>query len=361
MPYGHRTYGGITPPACDTFILPVHSHVHSYIDTFHIFLFICIIIRIRIFTIYLIHRTTATRQNTTRHLPRNQLIAIAVILGGLVVLLAFFTQSMRLKMSIDEDLVIVKSEVHASGDGSPRQSGEERDLLLQVHSGQLTIIQCGIPAHQPASSRRAQAAPGELHAVVAGQTSVKAPERDAFEKHLLISFPVTLYMDQTFLQLDSLCMGTAWAVSQSYPWEQGLYVGGLETAKVNLTLRIYSNQWHMYAGLAILNPNRPVRVRCLSLQSLSRTHVKRYAKSATELFKLMLAGGNGTEEDKKAFGARVEWGGKVIFGLGGEKKKRRPISLSEDVLDRLSSTISVATTTAMATTHKGNNPPNTLP
>ncbi|KIL54306.1 hypothetical protein M378DRAFT_1058949 [Amanita muscaria Koide BX008] len=128
-------------------------------------------------------------------------------------------------------------------------------------------------------------------------------------------------------------MGTAWAVSQSYPWEQGLYVGGLETAKVNLTLRIYSNQWHMYAGLAILNPNRPVRVRCLSLQSLSRTHVKRYAKSATELFKLMLAGGNGTEEDKKAFGARVEWGGKVIFGLGGEKKKRRPILLSEDVLD----------------------------
>jgi hypothetical protein len=43
-------------------------------------------------------------------------------------------------MSIDEDLVIV-----ASGDGSPRQSGEERDSLLQVHSGQLTIIQRGIP------------------------------------------------------------------------------------------------------------------------------------------------------------------------------------------------------------------------
>ncbi|KAM6499938.1 hypothetical protein JOM56_005446 [Amanita muscaria] len=91
--------------------------------------------------------------------------------------------------------------------------------------------------------------------------------------------------------------------------------------------------------------------------SLSRTHVKRYAKSATELFKLILAGGNGTEGDKKAFGARVEWGGKVIFGLGGEKKKRRPILLSEDVLDRLSSTISVATTTAMATTHKAEQSP----
>ncbi|KAM6491870.1 hypothetical protein JOM56_012729, partial [Amanita muscaria] len=124
-----------------------------------------------------------------------------------------------------------------------------------------------------------------------------------------------------------LSMGTAWAASQSYPWEKGLYVGGLETAKVNLrvTLRIYSNQWHLYAGLAILNPS-------------ARLQINRYvyAKSATELFKLILAGGNGTEGDKKAFGARVEWGGKVIFGLGGEKKKRRPILLSEDVLDRLS-------------------------
>ncbi|KAM6492009.1 hypothetical protein JOM56_012647, partial [Amanita muscaria] len=127
-----------------------------------------------------------------------------------------------------------------------------------------------------------------------------------------------------------LSMGTAWAASQSYPWEKWLYVGGLETAKVNLTLRIYSNQWHLYAGLAILNPS-------------AHLQINQYTKSTTELFKLILAGGNGTEGDKKAFGARVEWGGKVIFGLGGEKKKRRPILLSEDVLDRLSSTISVAT------------------
>lgn len=70
-------------------------------------------------------------------------------------------------MSIDEDFIIVEPEVHASGDGSPRQSGEERDSLLQAHSGQPTIIQRGIPAHQPvagSSSRRAQQAPGELGA-----------------------------------------------------------------------------------------------------------------------------------------------------------------------------------------------------
>lgn len=58
-----------------------------------------------------------------------------------------------------------------------------------------------------------------------------------------------------------LSMGTAWTSSQSYPWEQGLYVGGLETVKVNLTLRIYSNQWHVYAGLAILNPSAQIQIK----------------------------------------------------------------------------------------------------
>src|ERR1700761_243872 len=72
-------------------------------------------------------------------------------------------------------------------------------------------------------------------------------------------------------------MGTAWAARQPYPWEHGAYVGGIETAKVNLTLRIYSNQWHVYAGLAILNPS-------------ARAQIDQFARSATELFTLMLAG-----------------------------------------------------------------------
>ena len=75
-------------------------------------------------------------------------------------------------------------------------------------------------------------------------------------------------------------MGTAWASALSYPWEQGLYVGGIETAKVNITLRIYSNAWHVYAGLAILNPSAKIQI-------------DQYASSATDLFKLMLAGGSG--------------------------------------------------------------------
>ena len=117
-------------------------------------------------------------------------------------------------------------------------------------------------------------------------------------------------------------MGTAWSAAQSYPWEQGLYVGGIETAKVNLTLRIYSNAWHVYAGLAILNP-------------AARIQIDRYAASATELFKMMLEGGNGSDEEKKRFRDRVEWGRKTVFGeVDHQAKRRRPILLSADILDR---------------------------
>src|SRR6266540_954722 len=125
-------------------------------------------------------------------------------------------------------------------------------------------------------------------------------------------------------------MGTAWFSAKAYPWEQGLYVGGIETAKVNITLRIYSNAWHVYAGLAILNPD-------------ARIQIDRFAASATELFKMMLEGGTGGDEEKRKFKERVEWARQVVFGdmLDGggadnAKKRRRPILLSEDVLDRFS-------------------------
>lgn len=125
-------------------------------------------------------------------------------------------------------------------------------------------------------------------------------------------------------------MGTAWYSAQSYPWEQGLYVGGIETAKVNITLRIYSNAWHVYAGLAILNPD-------------ARTQIDRYAASATELFKMMLEGGNGGVEAKKKFNERVEWAREIVFGdmldngnASTVKKRRRAILLSADVLDQFS-------------------------
>ena len=142
-----------------------------------------------------------------------------------------------------------------------------------------------------------------------------------------------------------ISMGTAWASTEAYPWEQGLYVGGIETAKVNLTLRIYSNAWHVYAGLAILNPS-------------ARTQIHQYAKSASELFKLMLSGGSGSLEDKVKFKERVQWARRTVFGRGGtiiedgwangsttspsdsprspSPTKRKPILLSASILDKFS-------------------------
>lgn len=122
-------------------------------------------------------------------------------------------------------------------------------------------------------------------------------------------------------------MGTAWASASSYPWEQGLYVGGIETVKVNLTLRIYSNAWHVYAGLAILNPS-------------ARTQIDQYAKSSSELFKLMLQGGAGDAEAARKLQERVEWGRETVFGnwnkVGLGSSTRQPILLSAEVLDRFS-------------------------
>lgn len=126
-------------------------------------------------------------------------------------------------------------------------------------------------------------------------------------------------------------MGTAWASAQSYPWEQGLYVGGIETVKVNLALRIYSNAWHVYADLAILNPS-------------ARIQIDQYATSATELFKLMLQGGAGSTDAARQFRERIEWARKVVFGewdaeqppSDDKRASRRPILLSAEVLDRFS-------------------------
>ncbi|UKZ79144.1 hypothetical protein TrVFT333_006894 [Trichoderma virens FT-333] len=74
-----------------------------------------------------------------------------------------------------------------------------------------------------------------------------------------------------------LSMGKAWHANTQYPWELSRYVGGIENVKMNIMLRIYSQKWHVYAGLAILNPE-------------ARKQVAQYAKSVTELYKLMLEG-----------------------------------------------------------------------
>ncbi|OJA07871.1 hypothetical protein AZE42_08267, partial [Rhizopogon vesiculosus] len=207
----------------------------------------------------------------------------------------------------------------------------------------------------------------KVGAIVSGQTSVKAPEKDAFEKYLpqdvdIVSIhslhgptvspegqPLVLIQvrapDSSLHVVESifrcfgsrfvyltyeehdlvtanvqavthaafLTMGTAWAGQRSYPWEQGQYVGGIETVKVNIMLRIYSNKWHVYAGLAILNPS-------------ARIQIDQYSSSAAELFKLMLAG------DEDGLRARVYKAREQVFG--SVKAERAPIFLTEDVLDQ---------------------------
>ena len=110
-----------------------------------------------------------------------------------------------------------------------------------------------------------------------------------------------------------LSMGTAWYANSQFPWETDRYVGGIDNVKVNLMLRIYSNRWHVYAGLAILNPAAKIQIR-------------QYADSVTELFKLMLGG------HREELGKRVKTAGAAVFIAQKDEK----LLLRDDVLDRFS-------------------------
>ena len=110
----------------------------------------------------------------------------------------------------------------------------------------------------------------------------------------------------------------AWYKSAAYPWETARYVSGIEVIKVNITLRIYSAKWHVYAGLALLNPSAQIQIQ-------------QYATSTTELFKLMVEG------KEAELSARIWDARKKVFGLDKEETgERAPILLSEDVLDQFS-------------------------
>ena len=93
-------------------------------------------------------------------------------------------------------------------------------------------------------------------------------------------------------------------------------MSGIEVVKVNITLRIYANKWHVYAGLAILNPS-------------ARVQIDQFATSTTELFKLMLAG------DAAALRARVYAAREKVFLRAGAKDTA-PILLASELLDQFS-------------------------
>jgi prephenate dehydrogenase (NADP+) len=111
-----------------------------------------------------------------------------------------------------------------------------------------------------------------------------------------------------------LSMGSAWAANEQFPWAIPRYIGGIENVKINITLRIYSNKWHVYAGLAILNP-------------AAKRQIRQYAESVTELFKLMLGG------HRKELEKRVKTAGAAVFS---KDARSQDLLLQDDVLDRFS-------------------------
>ena len=204
-------------------------------------------------------------------------------------------------------------------------------------------------------------------AIVAGQTSVKHPEIEAFEKYLpkdvniischslhgpafdpkgqkLIVIPyrtsaeayqrmtdilqalgsdlteIADYHDHDKIVADTQAvthvgfesMGTAWKEAGFFPWENGSYVGGIDNVKILTTLRIFSYKAHIYGGLAILNP-------------YARIQVKRYAQSESELFKFMI------KEEEAALRERLYKARDFVF-----HESRTPVMLDDKVMREFS-------------------------
>ncbi|KAJ5087435.1 hypothetical protein N7456_011051 [Penicillium angulare] len=208
----------------------------------------------------------------------------------------------------------------------------------------------------------------KVGAIVGGQTSCKAPELAAFEKHLpkdveIVSChslhgpkvntqgqPLVIiqhrasdesvrFVEEILSSFGSkhvyltgemhdritadtqavthaafLSMGTAWQANKQFPWEMSRWVGGIENVKINITLRIYANKWHVYAGLAILNP-------------AAKEQIRQYSESVTDLYKLMIGGHR--EELKR----RVKAACATVFKEGTEGQD---LLLKDEVLDRFS-------------------------
>ena len=115
-----------------------------------------------------------------------------------------------------------------------------------------------------------------------------------------------------------LSMGKAWHGSLQFPWEGGSrYVGGIENVKINLMLRIYAAKWHVYAGLAILNPE-------------AHKQINQFARSTTELYYLMLEG------RREELRARIYAAKQKVFGAESAPKWGAKPLLKEAMLDQFS-------------------------
>ena len=117
---------------------------------------------------------------------------------------------------------------------------------------------------------------------------------------------------QAATHLAFLSMGTAWKTHATFPWEHPSYSKSIENVKILITLRIYASKWHVYAGLAMMNPD-------------ALAQIQQYSKSVSELFKLMLL------ENEAEFVARIKKAREFVFVFD-----RKPIMLSDSLLDQFS-------------------------
>lgn len=119
-----------------------------------------------------------------------------------------------------------------------------------------------------------------------------------------------------------LSMGRAWYKRQVYPWQStsnngAKWSGGLENAKINISLRIYSNKWHVYAGLAITNP-------------AAHKQILQYSQSATEIFTLFM------ENKKEELTERLFKAKNFVFKKDVLNKQKVSLLLDDSMLQRFS-------------------------
>ncbi len=140
--------------------------------------------------------------------------------------------------------------------------------------------------------------------------SVKGPqiiELPSYQEHDRITADT-----QAVTQVGFEAMGTAWKNMGSFPWENPIYVGGIDNVKVLMCLRIYGGKSHVYAGLSIHNP-------------FAREQIGQYKKSVSDLFGLMI------QEDEQHFRERINRAKDSVFGNGNF-----PILLDDSVMGEFS-------------------------
>jgi prephenate dehydrogenase (NADP+) len=115
-------------------------------------------------------------------------------------------------------------------------------------------------------------------------------EVDSFELHDKMMADI-----QAITHVGFESIGTTWMRQGVFPWENAACKSGLDHVKILMTLRIYSYKFHVYSGLALMNPH-------------AREDVKLYANAESDLFGMMIM------EQKEQFRKTIYEARDFVFG-----------------------------------------------